>query len=149
MIRIEEAAWADMIAHAEQTYPNECCGAMLGRQDSGLKLVTRAVTLDNAFRGSQANRYEIKPEDLLSAEKTARGEGLSLIGIYHSHPDCEAYFSGTDLENSCPWYSFVVLSIRSGRFDHARSWLPDADQTRAEPEALRYPEKEKTAWQES
>ena len=65
--------------------------------------------------------------------------GLDLIGIFHSHPDCDAYFSKTDLENSCPWYSFVVLSIKSGKFDHANSFLPNADQTAAEKEELIWP----------
>ena len=62
-----------------------------------------------------------------------------LIGIFHSHPDCDAYFSKTDLENSCPWYSFVVLSIQNGEFHHANSFLPDADQKFAEKEDLRHP----------
>ena len=64
--------------------------------------------------GPKRSRYELRPEDLLAAEKRARQEGMDLIGIYHSHPDCDAYFSETDLKNSCPWYSFVVLSVRSG-----------------------------------
>ena len=74
----------------------------------------------------------------MAADQEARKQGLELIGIYHSHPDCDAYFSGTDLKNSCPWYSFVVLSIKHGEFDHANSWLPDADQTRAGKEQLSY-----------
>jgi proteasome lid subunit RPN8/RPN11 len=140
MIRIEREAWAAMRAHAEQAYPNECCGAMLGRIGSGTKLVQRAVALDNAYAGSQKARYEIRTEDLLEADLLARRDGLDLIGIYHSHPDCDAYFSRTDLQNSCPWYSFVVMSIRSGRFDHATSWLPNPEQTAAEPEQIVYPE---------
>ncbi len=63
---------------------------------------------------------------------------MDLVGIYHSHPDCDAYFSETDLKNSCPWYSFVVLSIQKGEFDHANSWLPNAEQTAAEKEELTY-----------
>jgi proteasome lid subunit RPN8/RPN11 len=63
---------------------------------------------------------------------------MELIGIYHSHPDCGAYFSPTDLRNSCPWYSFVVLSIQQGEFHHANSWLPNAEQTEAIQEELRY-----------
>ena len=70
------------------------------------------------------------------ADREARRRKLELIGIYHSHPDCDAYFSETDLKNSCPWYSFVVISIQNGRFDHANCWLPDADQTQAEKEEL-------------
>jgi len=137
MIRIEPDAWRDMVAHAQSTYPRECCGAMLGVID-GDKTVRITLPLENAYAGEQAAHYELRPEDLLRADKEARGHNLDLIGIYHSHPDCDAYFSQTDLKNSCPWYSFVVLSIRHGRFDHANSWLPDAEQTRAEREELSY-----------
>ena len=138
MIRIEPGPWQQMVAHARATYPNECCGAMLGVIEDGQKNVQAALPLDNAYQGAQASRYELRPEDLLRAEKQARSRNLDLVGIYHSHPDCDAYFSETDLKNSCPWYSFVVLSIRSGAFDHANSWLPDAEQTKAEREELRY-----------
>lgn len=127
-----------MVAHAESTYPNECCGAMLGRAGDSGKLVTEAVPLENSFSGEQGERYELRPEDLLSADKAARDRGLDVIGIFHSHPDCDAYFSETDLKNSCPWYSFVVLSIKAGKFDHANSFLPDLDQTRADKEELKW-----------
>lgn len=127
-----------MVAHARQTYPNECCGAMLGSIDGEIKMVTVAMALENAYGGAQATRYELRPEDLLAADKAARERHLDLIGIYHSHPDCDAYFSATDLKNSCPWYSFVVLSIQNGEFHHANSWLPNFDQTDAAKEELSY-----------
>jgi proteasome lid subunit RPN8/RPN11 len=81
----------------------------------------------------------LRPEDLIAADRCARAAGLDLIGIFHSHPDCDAYFSKTDLENSCPWYSFVVLSVKHGKFDHAASFLPNAEQTSAEKEELIWP----------
>jgi proteasome lid subunit RPN8/RPN11 len=139
MIRIDTEAWATMVSHARKTYPNECCGAMLGSVDGDQKVVRVAVPLDNAFAGEQGERYEIRPQDLIAAEAAARLQSMDLVGIFHSHPDCDAYFSKTDLENSCPWYSFVVLSIKNGEFDHANSFLPDADQTRAEKEELQHP----------
>ena len=79
------------------------------------------------------------PRICCDADKRARAAGLDLIGIFHSHPDCDAYFSKTDLENSCPWYSFVVLSVKGGKFDHANSFLPNAEQTAAEKEELIWP----------
>jgi proteasome lid subunit RPN8/RPN11 len=136
MIRIESEPWATMVAHARETYPNECCGAMLGTIDDDTKTVRAAMRLRNAFEGAQAARYELRPEDLLAADKAARERKMDLIGIYHSHPDCDAYFSQTDLKNSCPWYSFVVLSIQQGEFHHANSWLPNFDQTEAAKEEL-------------
>ncbi len=138
MIRIESAPWAAMVAHAQANYPNECCGAMLGTTDGENKVVRESIALRNAFEGAQAARYELRPEDLLAADKAARERHMDLIGIYHSHPDCDAYFSTTDLQNSCPWYSFVVLSIQKGEFHHANSWLPNFDQTEAAKEELIY-----------
>jgi proteasome lid subunit RPN8/RPN11 len=138
MIRVASEPWQEMVAHARSTYPNECCGAMLGRIDGDAKDVLIAMRLENASKGSQAARYELRNEDLLAADQEARRRGLDLIGIYHSHPDCGAYFSETDLKNSCPWYSFIVLSIQKGEFDHANSWLPNPEQTAAEKEELIY-----------
>ncbi len=139
MIKVENEAWDVMVAHAESKFPNECCGAMIGRITDDNKLVTTAFPLENAYTGAQGARYELRPEDLLEADRRARAAGLDLIGIFHSHPDCDAYFSKTDLENSCPWYSFVVLSVKGGKFDHAASFLPNADQTAAEKEDLIWP----------
>lgn len=139
MIRIEKEAWESMLTHARESYPNECCGALLGASSDGVKRVRTALAMENVSSGSQRSRYELRPEDLLVADRQARREGLDLIGIYHSHPDCDAYFSETDLKNSCPWYSFVVLSIRGGKFDHANSWLPNAEQTKADKEELIHP----------
>ena len=138
MIRIESEPWAAMVAHARETYPNECCGAMLGSTDGEAKQVRVSMRLENSYEGAQAARYELRPEDLLAADKAAREQKMDLIGIYHSHPDCDAYFSRTDLQNSCPWYSFVVLSIQKGEFHHANSWLPNFDQTDAAKEELIY-----------
>lgn len=138
MIHVETDPWAAMVSHARETYPNECCGAMLGSVDGDRKIVLEAMRLENAFEGAQAARYELRPEDLLAADRAARERKMDLIGIYHSHPDCDAYFSQTDLKNSCPWYSFIVLSIQKGEFHHANSWLPNFDQTEAAKEELTY-----------
>ena len=138
MIRVEPEPWAAMVSHARASYPNECCGAMLGSTEGEKKIVREAIALENAFEGAQASRYELRPADLLAADKAARERDMNLIGIYHSHPDCDAYFSTTDLQNSCPWYSFVVLSIQRGEFHHANCFLPNVDQTDAPKEELIY-----------
>ncbi len=139
MIEIDLNPWQTMILHAERTYPKECCGAMLGHIRGDRKLVMDALPIENSFTGEQNARYELRPEDLLEADRAARARGLDLIGIFHSHPDCDAYFSETDLKNSCPWYSFVVFSIYNGVFDHAKSFLPDPDRTKADDEELIWP----------
>lgn len=145
MIRIGEDAWQVMVEHAEAVFPNECCGAMLGSSDGETKRVTLALPLENVHAGPQATRYELRPEDLLQAEKAARARGLDLVGIFHSHPDHDAYFSETDLKNSCPWYSFVVMSVKAGRYNHAKSFLPNMEQTEAPEEALELPATDRSA----
>jgi proteasome lid subunit RPN8/RPN11 len=138
MIRIEPGAWQVMVDHAQSTFPTECCGVVFGVRDGDAKIGRLAVAMENAYKGAQEDRYEIRNEDLLAADERARKEGLELLAIFHSHPDCDAYFSATDLQHSCPWYSFVVLSIKRGEFDHANSFLPNADQTAADKEELVY-----------
>ena len=136
MIRIQADPWAKMVEHAQTVYPEECAGVMLGTGENGAKTVTVAVPMENVTHEPRQRRYALDANALRAADAEARRRGLTLVGIYHSHPDCAAYFSETDLKNSCPWYSFVVLSLRGGRFDHANSWLPDVEQRRAEKEEL-------------
>lgn len=127
-----------MVAHAEAAYPRECCGAILGTQNGSARHGVLARPMRNAFEGAQEDTYQLDPAEQIAVEKEARERGLSVVGIFHSHPDCDAYFSKRDLANSCPWYSFVVLSIKKGAFDHANSFLPNFDQTEAPSEALEF-----------
>ena len=112
MIQIENDPWAAMVAHARASYPNECCGAMLGSTDGETKTVREAIALQNAFEGAQAARYELRPEDLLAADKAARERNMDLIGIYHSHPFNRAYPSATDLAQAWEGLVYVIVSLR-------------------------------------
>lgn len=134
MIRIEPAAWQVMLAHAEATFPKECCGVLLGSQQQ----VQEAVPLPNVYTGPQEDFFVMDPKDLVRSDERARKNGLEIVGVFHSHPDCDAYFSKRDLEHSCSWFSYVVLSIKNGRFDHANSYRPDENQKEAIREELIY-----------
>lgn len=134
MIRIEPVAWKSMVEHAEATFPKECCGVMVGSEG----VVKEAVALPNVYEGPQEDFFVMDPRDLARVDEQARKAGHGVLGVYHSHPDCDAYFSKRDLENSCPWFSYVVLSVKAGRFDHANSYRADYDQTRADKEELVY-----------
>lgn len=125
-----------MKRHAEEAYPRECCGAFLGKAGE----VTLAIPLKNVYAGSQADRFEIAPVDLIRVEREARAQGVELLGIYHSHPDCDAYFSKTDLENSCPWYLSLVLSVKLGQYDHANCFETNDEQTVARAVELGLPD---------
>ena len=134
MIRVEKPAWDLMVAHAEKTFPKECCGVMLGAGG----VVRRAVPLPNVYTGPQEDFFVMDPLDLHRVDQEAQKDGQEVLGVFHSHPDCDAYFSKRDLENSCSWFSYIVLSIKNGRFDHAASYRPDFDQKQAPKEELIY-----------
>ena len=123
-----------MLTHAEAIYPKECCGVLLGSEQQ----VQEAVPLPNVYTGPQEDFFVMDPKDLIRVDESARKNGLEILGIFHSHPDCDAYFSKRDLEHSCSWFSYVVLSIKSGRFDHANSYRPDENQKEAIKEELTY-----------
>lgn len=124
-----------MLGHARASYPEECCGAMLGSASSGGGIVRHSVRLANSAV-SKAAHYEVRPEDLARAGAEADARGMDLIGVYHSHADAAANFSEADLAGSWPWFSFVVLSIRGGQFEDATCWCPNLERTEAARQML-------------
>ena len=134
MIKIQKTAWEKMVSHVESTFPKEGCGLMIGSDG----VVQEAVPVPNSYTGPQEDFFVIDPKDLHRVDRESREKGLDVLGVFHSHPDCDAYFSKRDLEHSCPWFSYVVLSIKGGRFDHANSYRPDFDQKEAPKEELIY-----------
>jgi len=140
MIRIEAGAWGVMLEHAYNAYPRECCGILLGIENAGgERVVSAAFPCRNAYDGDQSDRFQIDPRDQVRANLKYRSEAIDILGFFHSHPDCDAYFSATDLKNSWPWYSNVVLSIRHGAIAGAAAFRANEDQSQSEPEELLYP----------
>lgn len=119
-----------------RAYPEEGCGVMLGREVGERREVVDAVTFENQREDSRNNRYLISPEQFLAADREARERGLDVIGFYHSHPDHPARPSAFDQEHAWPWYSYVIVSVTSGRPIDTTSWRLAEDRSRFEPEAL-------------
>src|SRR5688500_1492326 len=87
-VEVTKACLEDMTAHAERSFPEECCGAMLGiDRDDGVREVVQVFPAENTKDHNRTRRYLIEPTVLLAAEKTARAAGLDVVGIYHSHPN--------------------------------------------------------------
>ena len=139
MIRIAPEAWSVIERHLEAAYPNEGCGILLGTDADGKREALVAIPCRNAYEGEQNDRFELDPAEQLAAERRARELGFTVVAIFHSHPDCDAYFSSTDLKYSCPWYSNVVVSVQSGRVHHAKAFIANFDQTESNPDELILP----------
>ena len=108
----------------EATYPNECCGILLGEiKDDGTKIAKKTVDIDNSSENAeQYHRFLITPEDMFKAEKIARAEKLEIIGFYHSHPDHPSKPSGYDKDHALPFYSYIIVSVDKGKAQILTSW---------------------------
>lgn len=138
MLKINNEHLIEIREHGERDYPFECCGLMLGKFESeGHKVVTETYQISNAREEeAKRNRFLIRPEELMRGEKYAREKGLEVVGFYHSHPDDRAVPSQYDLEHAWPTYSYIVVSVESGRAADLRSWEMEPDRSRFNEEDI-------------
>ncbi len=121
-LQIPEPLLRRIHAHGEQAYPEEGAGFMLG-SDGEERAVVDLLPLSNSREdAARRNRYLFTPEDYLKAEVEAERLGLSLIGVFHSHPDHPNQPSEFDREWAQPYFSYVITSVRSGKALESRSW---------------------------
>ena len=116
-------------AEGTAAYPNECCGAMLGQDEStGQRRVQRLEPLINSFvPGERFHRFSLDGRDLMRTEKAASAQGMAVLGFYHSHPDHPARPSEYDREHAWPFYSYVIVAITAGEPSDMTSWLLDEE----------------------
>jgi proteasome lid subunit RPN8/RPN11 len=105
--------------HGEAAYPEEGAGFLIGEQGR----VESILPLENAREdGARHNRFLISPEDYLQAELTADRLGLSLMGVFHSHPDHPNRPSEYDREWAQPFFSYIITTVNVGKAIESRSW---------------------------
>jgi proteasome lid subunit RPN8/RPN11 len=111
-------------AHGEETYPNECCGVLLGKTDSEGNHVRQIVRAGNTRTDSAHNRYNIAPQELVKIQRQARTLSLDIVGFYHSHPDHPAQWSPTDFAEA-HWIgcSYVITAVEKGKAATTNSFL--------------------------
>lgn len=102
--------------HAEQDFPNECCGFLVGKiANLETSIVSEIVRAKNTRHDRPQNRFEIDPGELVRTDKAARSAGNTVIGFYHSHPNSPAVPSEFDREHAWPGYCYVIVSVIEGR----------------------------------
>jgi proteasome lid subunit RPN8/RPN11 len=109
MIRIKKEIVEEMVAQASEKPELECCGLLAGRNG----VITRIFPASNSL--ASATAYEIAPKELFQNIREIRGAGLELMGIYHSHPNCDNKPSPRDIEQA--YYPEVIYFILSPRDD--------------------------------
>ena len=124
-------------AHGENAYPEEGAGLMLGNDEGEIRSVKHLLFLENAREHTaRHNRYLIRAEDMLEGEKEAERLGLSILGIFHSHPDHPNQPSEFDREYAIPWYSYLITSVQEGKAIGSKCWRLRDDRSGFDQEEL-------------
>ena len=142
-LRMPVQLMAEIQRHAEQQYPEEGAGLILGSLDGEDRTARSVLPVSNTFEAKQrGRRYLIDPMAILQAEKEADRTGLSVLGVFHSHPDHPPTPSKFDLEWAVPWYIYLITAVRQGIAEQTRAWRLQEDhvemieeQLAIEPEA--------------
>lgn len=132
MLALSDDVVAAIGAHGRETYPDECCGALIGREGR----VTSVLPLPNTTEEGPRRRFLVRPADYRAAEERASAAGAELLGFYHSHPDHPAVPSQYDLDHAWPVFSYVIVSVRDGVPGEIRSWKLREDRSAFEEEQI-------------
>jgi proteasome lid subunit RPN8/RPN11 len=104
--------------HAKEAYPDECCGALIGRDGR----IDEAFRLPNTTSAGARRRFRIGPSDYRLAEQRAQDTGGELAGFYHSHPDHPARPSEHDLQQAWPNLTYAIVSVTRGAPEEVTCW---------------------------
>jgi proteasome lid subunit RPN8/RPN11 len=121
-------------AHGTETYPNECCGALYGRDG----VVTSSFALPNTTEEGPRRRFLVRPQDYRDAEHRAKELSADLLGFYHSHPDHPARPSQYVLDHAWPFFSYIIVAVRAGTPEDMTSWRLRDDRSAFDQEQLTY-----------
>lgn len=118
----------EMVAHAREDAPNECCGIIAGVDGRAMRLY-RAINAE-----ASPYRYSVEPKDLLRIHKDADSNGWDFMVIYHSHTHTEAYPSPTDVRLAAwPDAYYVLVSLMDAEHPAVRAYRIEDGQITEEP----------------
>lgn len=125
MVTITKNTFNGIRIHAENGYPYEICGVLIGKDDK----ITDYKECKNLNTTRAHDRYELDPVSFNLADQWARSRKLEIMGIYHSHPDHPSKPSETDRQAAWPGWYYIILSILEGKFNNFRTWILDENDT--------------------
>ena len=141
-IAISTAQLKIIYDHAEDIYPEECCGILLGKIDGVSKIVVEVIETINTWKKSEVttelknlddlnrtkhSRYTISPRDILQSQKRGRDLQLDIIGFFHSHPDALSIPSTCDRDRAWEIYSYPIISVINGKISDIQSWVLNSE----------------------
>lgn len=127
-MRITRSLIDQIVAHAREDAPNECCG-MIGGADGRAATIYRATNAE-----ASPLRYSIDAKEQFDLMRRIEDAGEELVGIYHSHTRSPAYPSQTDV-NLAGWPDavYLIVSLQDPEAPQVRGfWIRDSGISDAE-----------------
>jgi len=131
-VSISETVNQAIRRHGQETYPHECCGALVGTTGDAESRVVDVVPLPNTTEEGPRRRFLVRASDYRLAERRAAEMGGELLGFYHSHPDHPARPSQYDLDHAWPTFAYIIVSVKGQVHEGAA-----VDQSRRSSEAAK------------
>lgn len=127
MLYLLPSSRKQILDDAIRTFPDECCGFLLGTEHGDDRIIEKVLIVENAKDGDKRRRFEITARDYLKAEDIAFAQDLTLLGVYHSHPNHPSIPSEHDRKVAQPFFSYLIVSIMQGSFASLQSWRLNDD----------------------
>jgi len=119
VVNIINSSFNEIIKHAEDGYPHEVCGVLIGTENN-ISEYKKCRNLKDDY---------------------ARSKGLEIIGIYHSHPDHPSRPSEFDRERAWHNWHYIIVSINRGKHNDSRSWILNGDGSHFDEEIIEITDK--------
>lgn len=126
-VHISRSVYEEILNHARESYPNECCGVLVGANYGGERKIFESHRATNANTDRAHDRYIIEANEFNLIDKMARSQSMDIMGFYHSHPDHPDKPSETDRQDGQTGYSYIIISVKGGKDTSMRSWMIEED----------------------
>ena len=139
-VAISDAVNQAIRRHGQETYPHECCGALVGTTAGAESIVADVVPLPNTTEEGPRRRFLVRASDYRLAERRAAEIGGELLGFYHSHPDHPARPSQYDLDHAWPTFAYIIVSVADGKATDLTVWFLKDDRSSFEEGSIHHGE---------
>lgn len=119
---IVDSALETMKTSALSGYPYEVCGLLIGMVNEKCWEIAEARVVENLNKTRASDRFQLDPLTYQRIDRSLRGSGREIVGVFHSHPDCLARPSPTDLEHAWDMFLYPIVSVIDGVIVDVNYW---------------------------
>jgi len=113
-------------AHAKETFPEECCGLLIGNveEENSIRrnIVRYIAPCVNRLRSDRTMGFEIAAYQRYDIEMAAKEYGMSIVGTYHSHTRFGAFPSATDCDATPIYQTMLIVAVANGVIEETRAF---------------------------